>query len=185
MRNPRSLEDQVLALRRQNRVFVLLFAAVLCAAMVAPRQDAQGTREVLRADRVEAKEFLIRDDKGVRANLLLQDDGAIALYLRDARGVQRVALLAQKDGLAGVVVHDDKGRERVSTLSHAAGSGLYLMDHEDRERLSLVTQPDEMAGIFLMDTGKRECVSAVSQIDGVAGIVVRATDGEPIHSFVR
>ena len=34
-------------------------------------------------------------------------------------------------------------------------------------------------------TGKRERVSLLTQPDGVAGVVVRAMDGEAAHTFVQ
>jgi hypothetical protein len=165
--------------RRQRLSFVGI-GAVLLMAMANP------AGQVITADRVEAKEFLIRDASGVRLNLRLAKDGSVGIFLRDKKGKERLALQAQADGLAGLILQDASGRERVSALSQKDGlAGLFVTDIAGKERLSMITQPDGLAALYARDTKGKERVSALTQKDGLGGVFVSDREGEPLHSFAK
>ena len=179
----RRLECRNDKLDKRQRVGVLVLASLLLMAMAGPQAPQT---KVLSAERVEAKEFLIRDKSGVRLNLKLQKDGSVGIFLRDRSGKERLALHAQSDGLAGLVLQDATGKERLSALSQRDGlTGLFLADTTGKERFSMITQPDGLAALYAYDKKGKERVSAMTQTDGLGGVFVTDSDGETLHSFAK
>ena len=134
-----ALVERVERMERQNRRIKFSGAVVLVlAAGTLLMGQASPMRRV-----VEAEEFVLRDESGVK----------------------RGALAVLPGGVAGLAISDRSGEPRVSlTVYHGGEPVLTLSDKDGRSRASLVLLPDGSPSFYLKDqSGKvRSVLGAIS-----------------------
>jgi hypothetical protein len=104
-------------LEKQNRrwkgavLFVLLiFGTALSMGAAQPPAKVDPPAKVNRFEEVQAKRFLLLDNKGkVRADLVMSGFGQPALLLYGEKGTERISILLEKDGNPRIsgVVHEE------------------------------------------------------------------------------
>lgn len=108
-----SLETRVAGLERANRALCALAAIAVLLALLG----AAGEPRSLAVRSIT----LVDGDGGVRAELALRD-GAPGLFIKDAHGVDRVALF-HDDETSGLYISDEAGVTRIGVAQFAHGGG--------------------------------------------------------------
>ena len=114
-----TLEDRVAQLERQNRWFKRLGLAVVLAAasLVLGGASPQGMR------RIDANEIFLRDAQGrERAALLVTKEGSVGIWMRDTAGKFRSVYSLGGTGSAIIDFRDKNGKVRMAMGITAAES---------------------------------------------------------------
>ncbi|PIU93016.1 MAG: hypothetical protein COZ06_36945 [Armatimonadetes bacterium CG_4_10_14_3_um_filter_66_18] len=165
-------------------VFVTLFGSFAGGAVMEWLLTGKGARaeeagKVVRADRFEAREFRVVDNRGkeraslgsfpdgsARLSLLDKDekrraalvtfpDGSPFLALADEDGKSRASLAVLPDGTPGLTLFDKDGKTRAGVTVLPGGSSLWLSDKDGKWRASLAMFADGTPALTLSDKDEK------------------------------
>ncbi|MCZ6691120.1 MAG: hypothetical protein O7H41_16150 [Planctomycetota bacterium] len=102
---------------------------------------------------VRAENLAIIDGNGkIRAMLGAAPDGGVGFFLRDKNEKDRVRLIVDDDGIAGIALRDGSGRERASLATTPEGSTrLTFLDLKGTDRIRLGVERDQRGFLEFSD----------------------------------
>jgi hypothetical protein len=183
------VEREYRRLKRLNLSLLIGFAILLglgvALVSVSSRYGLPGTV----AQRVAAKQFMVRGDDGVVRGIWgTADDGTVRLMFQDSAGRARVKLDLLADGSSGLTFADSAGHARaVFAFLPDQTASLVLADEAQRTRAVLGISADGSPTILFADRGgaTRAGLGVDSRGEGALTLVDRTghdlAEPEPEH----
>lgn len=148
-----ALERENASLRDRQRMHWIATAAVLGVAAVTMLLMAGRTSADHVADRVQARQFVLRSPAGTERGLFeMTDDGDVRIALRDDAGRERLRMALLPDGSPGVTLADSRGRTRAVIGALADGTtNLVIADRAGQTRMVIGQSAHDDVSLVMAD----------------------------------
>ena len=144
--------------------------------------ESEDVQEVVRARRLE----IVNSAGTVQAAIYTEENGNVAMQMRDVDGRPRVDIIAGAQGMTFITLHDGKGYERLIASVMADGNvAISLQDEVGDPRLFLSShsQGDTQA-VLSNDKGQPKAAARLMQ-DGTVQAFVVDSEGTPLGTVLK
>jgi len=152
------LEQRLTRVERDNRFLILAGGAVLVVCVVAL---AWGIFSQRKDHTIEGRRFLLRGPEGnTRAELAVNPEGVVGLWLFDKEGKFRATVTTTATGSPGIIFYDRNGRNRAEfALLPDDSPGLALSEQGGMASVGLIVTKDSVPHFRLADKAGKFLVS--------------------------
>jgi hypothetical protein len=170
----RILEHENVRMKRLGMAAVLVLAAFGVLGQAKPTQIAE---------KLEARAFVLRDERGLRGALFVADNGVANLVLADKSSRPRFMVTVSGDGDTTAAVMDQAKRPRITLIGSKETFTIGISDSSDtlRTHMTVVSNGESIFGV----QDRSGVARATLGVDaaGLVGLTIYNRAGTAIRNF--